>query len=34
MTTSVEDMAQMAQSIMLHGMDFLKGCAQGTDKLP
>ena len=25
MTTSVEEMARMAQSIMLHGMDFLRG---------
>ena len=25
MTTSVEEMAQMAQNIMLHGMDFLRG---------
>ena len=25
MTTSVEEMAQMAQNIMLHGMDFLWG---------
>ena len=28
MTTSVEEMAQMGQNIMLHGMDFLRGCSQ------
>lgn len=31
MTTSVEEMAQMAQNIMLHGMDFLRGNAQPSE---
>jgi AcrR family transcriptional regulator len=31
MTTSVEEMARMAQDIMLHGMDFLRGSAQARE---
>ncbi len=31
MTTSVEEMAKMAQSIMLHGMDFLQGIPSEED---
>ncbi len=34
MTTSVEDMAQMAQNIMLHGMDFLRGESPIAEELP
>lgn len=34
MTTSVEDMAQMAQNIMLHGMDFLRGESPTAEEFP
>lgn len=34
MTTSVEEMAQMAQNIMLHGMDFLRGSSPVSQDQP
>lgn len=34
MTTSVEEMARMAQNIMLHGMDFLRGESPNAEGAP